>query len=353
MKTKYLALIGLLAALALFLSGCASGLNASAWPSMTADADNAYVAGGPYVYAVSLKTGSQVWRYPDKASANPFFATPTLTPDGSQLIVGGYDKKLYSLDPKTGASKWQFTQAHDRWIGGALVTDSMIYAPNADYNLYALDLQGNLKWTYTADESSWGMPASDGTNVYFGSLGRKVYAVNAQTGQLAWTTSVDGAVLGSPVLGKDKMLYVATYNGSVYAINPVNGTGQVFGQASTWIWSGPAVDDKNVYFGDANGKFYGHPLSGSDPAWTQDLSGAIIGSPAINGGNVVIGTEAGSVYIISTDGKSSRPIAISGKIYASPVVAGDLTLVAPTEGNATVVALDSTGAIKWSFTAPK
>ena len=64
-----------------------------------------------------------------------------LTPDG-QLIVGGFDKKLYSLNPQTGQSNWQFTDAHDRFFGGVLVVNNMIYAPNADYNLYALNLKG-------------------------------------------------------------------------------------------------------------------------------------------------------------------------------------------------------------------
>ena len=64
MNKKYLVLIGLLLPLAVVLSGCAAGLTASAWPAMTADAKNAYLAGGPYVYAVNLQTGAQVWRFP-------------------------------------------------------------------------------------------------------------------------------------------------------------------------------------------------------------------------------------------------------------------------------------------------
>jgi hypothetical protein len=44
---------------------------------------------------------------------------------------------------------------------------------------------------------------------------------------------------------------------------------------------------------------------------------------------------------------------MSGKVYATPVAAGDLTLVAPTNGSATLVALDQSGALKWSFIPPK
>jgi len=108
---KYLFLIGLLLPLALVLSGCAAGLTANAWPAMTTDYQECLPGRGPYVYAVSLQTHAQVWRFPASSSAaNPFYATPVLTPDG-QLIVGGFDKKLYSINPVTGQSTWQFTGA--------------------------------------------------------------------------------------------------------------------------------------------------------------------------------------------------------------------------------------------------
>jgi eukaryotic-like serine/threonine-protein kinase len=357
MKKKYLVLIGLLLLLTMALSGCATGMTAAGWPGVTADAKNAYIAGGPYVYAVNLQTGAQVWRFPDKASAaNPFEATPALTSDG-QLIVGGYDKKLYSLNQQTGQSAWVFADARDRWIGGVLVTDKMIYAPNADYKLYALNLQGLLQWSFDADQSIWGTPVTDGTNVYFGSLGRKVYAVNAQTGKQVWVQKVDGAVLGSPVLGPDNTLYVGSYVGTIFALSTADGSARTLKTASktssNWIWSGPALDASTLYYGDGNGSLYAFPVSGSDQSWNQSLNGAITGTPLVSADNIVVGTEAGNVYFIDRTGKDLIPVSVSGKIHSSPVAAGDLVLVAPTGGNAVLVALDKTGAVKWSFTPAK
>jgi len=352
MKTKSLILICLLTALVLILSGCATGLTASGWPGVSADAKNAYISGGAYVYAVSLETGAQVWRFPAKASANPFDAAPVLTQDG-QLITGGYDKKLYSLNPQTGATNWTFTNGRDRWIGAVLAVDKMIYAPNADYNLYALNLQGQLQWAFTADQSIWGSPVSDGKNVYFGTLGRKVYAVNAQTGKQVWMQKVDGAVLGSLVIGIDNSLYLGSYSGTVYALNTANGATRWSQTASSWVWSGPALAGSTLYFGDGKGSLYAHPVSGTEQPWNQALNGAITGTPLVSGDTVIVGTEAGSVYFIERTGKNPRPIPISGKIYASPVAAGSLILVAPTGGDAILKALDLTGTVKWSFTPAK
>jgi eukaryotic-like serine/threonine-protein kinase len=358
MKKKYLVLLGLLLPLALVLSGCAAGLTAASWPAMTTDAKNAYLAGGSYVYAVNLETGAQVWRFPDKAStANPFDAAPVLTPDGSQLIVGGFDKKLYSLNPATGSSNWEFTDARDRYFGGVLVVDNMIYAPNADYNLYALDLKGDLQWTFAADQSIWGAPVSDGTNVYFGTLGRKVYAVDAKTGKQVWMQVLDGAVLGSPVLGSGKELYVGTYGATLYALNTSDGKTLWTKTVSNWIWAGPVSDGTNLYVADASGKVGAYTFAGAR-LWEQALNGAVIGAPCQCGDKLVVATEAGSVYFIDPTGKVLQTIALptTMKVYATPVAGGTLTLVAPTSSASTdplLVALDASGATKWSFIPPK
>jgi outer membrane protein assembly factor BamB len=355
MKTKYLILIVLLVALAIVLGGCATGLAASSWPGITSDADNAYIAGGPYVYAVNLQTGVEVWRFPAKAAtATPYYAIPMLTPDG-QLIVGSFDHKLYSLNPKSGAENWRFEQARDRWIGGVLVTSDTIYATNADYSLYALTFTGTLKWVapFRADQAIWGSPVSDGTNVYFGTLGRHVYAVNAQTGKQTWVQTVDGAILGSPVVGLNNSLYVGTYGGVLVSLNTRNGEIIQQETTSSWIWSGPAQDGTNVYVGDANGMFYAFPMTGNGQPWTQQLNGTIVGTPLVTSNSIVVGTESGNVYFIDNTGQTIRPVSVAGKIHATPAAAGTLVLVAPTDGDALLVALDQSGATKWSFTPAK
>jgi outer membrane protein assembly factor BamB len=325
---------------------------------MTTDSNNAYLAGGPYVYAVNLQTGTQAWRFPGSAStANPFYATPVLTSDG-QLIVGGFDKKLYSINPQTGVSNWQFVDAHDRYYGGVLVANNMIYAPNADYNLYALSLKGTLQWTFPADQSIWGAPVSDGTNVYFGTLGRKLYAVNAGTGKQVWMQILDGAILGSPVIGSGNELFVGTYGGTLYDLSTNDGKTLWSKPLSSWIWTGPVLDGTNLYVGDASGKLVAYPVSGGTKLWEQSLNGAIIGSPCLCGGKIVVDTEAGTVYFIDPTGKILQTISLSTnmKVYTTPSAAGNLALVAPTGGASTdpvLLALDAAGATKWSFIPPK
>jgi outer membrane protein assembly factor BamB len=183
------------------------------------------------------------------------------------------------------------------------------------------------------------------------------YAVNAQTGKQVWVQTVNGAILGSPVLGVDNSLYLGTYGGELVSLNTRNGEILKQETVSSWIWHGPATDSMYVYAGDANGMLYAFPITSSGQPWSQQLNGTIIGSPLVSGNTIVVGTEAGNVYFIDNTGKNIRPIAVSGKIYTTPAAAtnsaGALILVAPISGDNILVALDMNGVTQWSFIPAK
>ncbi len=171
---------------AILLSACSSAASrGTSWPGLAADANNAYLANGQFIYAARLSDGSKLWQYPDKAGSQQFFAAPLLTPDG-QLIVGsaGTDQGLYSLDPATGATKWSvpFTGAKDRWIAAPLAINDTLYAPNNDGSLYALKLAtGELLWSLSIGHPLWGSPVTDGKLIFLTSLDHFLYAIDPQS----------------------------------------------------------------------------------------------------------------------------------------------------------------------------
>lgn len=349
MKTKLLLPIAALLVVSLFLGGCATGMTPSSWNGMTSDADYAYISGGPYVYAINLETHAEAWRFQVKTSA---FAAPVLTGDG-QLLVGGYNNILYSLDPADASENWQFAQARDRWIGSPLVAEETIYAPNADYSLYALDMDGNLLWSFKADQSIWGTPVTDDELVYFGTLGSKVYALDVATGELAWEVEMDGAVLGSPVL-QDGMLYFGLFNGALTALDSRDGNLLWQEALESWAWSGPLLAGETLYIGDGAGNLSAYSLRG-DLLWKQELNGAIVGPPVLVAGEIVVGSDAGDIYFVSLDGEDVRTVSVGGQVYGPLQPAGTLILVSPTESESEslFIALDENGAQAWDFTPAK
>ncbi len=354
MKTKILFPVIALVVLGLFLAGCSKDMVPASWPGVTADSERAYVAAGPYVYAVDLNTGNEIWHFPaDKSSAaNPFDAAPALTPDGSQLIVAGFDKVLYSLDPATGATQWEFRGSTSRYYASPLVANGLIYAASTDYHLYALNFDGELQWDYAAGQALWAMPVSDGARVYFGALDGQVYALDATTGELVWNRDVGNAVLGTPALDLDGTLYTGTLSGAVYALDTATGElrwTQPF-QAEGDVWASPALANGNLYIADATGWIYIlDPADGQESQLRIETGEVILNGPLFIQDMLVYGTGEGSLCLVNQQGVLQK-INVNGQIYGTPAASGDILLVAPYQGDSTLIALTVEGVRRWSFT---
>jgi len=176
LNTKKLTLISLLVLGSLILSACTGQAVSNNWHGVAADSERAYVANGSYVYAVDLKNGNEIWRYPEKADSKlSFFATPVLTADG-QLLIGSAGTKNYSffsLDPSTGKEKWSepFNDNEGAWLASPLVFNDKIYAPNTDGFVYILDMNGKqIADPIELGGALWAAPVTDGKLLYIAAL---------------------------------------------------------------------------------------------------------------------------------------------------------------------------------------
>ena len=73
-------------------------------------------------------------------------SSPALGRDGT-LYVGSEDKKIYAIDGKTGAKKWEFLTGDKVLSSPALGTDGTLYCGSHDKKIYAIDGKtGAKKW---------------------------------------------------------------------------------------------------------------------------------------------------------------------------------------------------------------
>ncbi len=360
MKTFRPLIIAISFMAALILSACTGSVSPQAgWPGLIADQNTAYLAHGSFVYAVNLADHSQKWRFPTSANPNiSFYSAPALTPDGKQLIVGGYDSLLYSLDPATGKENWHFT-AKGRFIGGPLVADQTIYAPSADNNLYALDFSGKpvSGFTFHADGPLWSTPATDGKCgcLYVSSMDHNVYSIDMKTGNVNWRRDLGSAVIGTPALSTDGgTLYIGNFNSQLFTLDAKN-RGAVIGNPVSlkgWVWSGPVLKGDTLYFGDSTGNFYSLK-AGSNTFNSIQPDNSIVSAPLVTDQAVYFTVEAGQIFAVDQNLKALWNPTIGGTMYTSPVSAGDLILVSPVGIDAVLVALNSSGSQQWQFIPPK
>ncbi|MFC2028728.1 PQQ-binding-like beta-propeller repeat protein [Chloroflexota bacterium] len=353
MNTKKILLMMGFLILAIFLSGCASGMTPSSWPGVTADDENVYISFANQVYAVQVSNGVELWRFPQDVDAKKlFYAPPVLTPD-DQLIISGYDSVLYSIDPDNGNENWTFTGAGDRFIGSVAVGAERIFAPSADFNVYALDLNGNLDWSFETGAAIWSQPVIGDGLVYVASLDSTVYALEIASGRLVWSQLLDGAVLGPLTLGDTGTVYAATMGETVYALDPKSGNIDWKSPLTGFIWSGPAQGNGSVFVGDSEGKFFSLDVNTGSQNWSIQPDGSVLGTPLVLPDQVVFGTESGTLVSVDYTGKIIWTKSFTGMMYANPVLSGERIVVAPLDGDNMLYALDQNGNQQWVFSPAK
>jgi outer membrane protein assembly factor BamB len=353
MKIKHLLIISTLLLISVFISACSSAIYASTgWYGLTANTSSAFVAAGTQVYAVDLNTGNEQWRYPAKANSKiTFYANPVLTSDG-QLLVASYDHKLYSLNPATGAENWIFSGSKNRLIASPLATDSMIYQPSADGNLYAIDLTGKQVWVQETNGPIWAKPAAgvDCGCIYVPSMDHYVYAFEADTGKLLWKSEdLQAAVVGTPAVSSDGLIFIGTFGKEMIALNATDGTIKWRFTTQDWVWSGPALENNVIYFGDLSGYLYALNTSNGSSVWRIQPQNGIVDTPVVMGDQLYFTTEADSLYAVSTTGDIVFNKPIGGVIYTAPVIVGDTVLVTPSNFDSLLVALNLDGNQKWIY----
>ncbi|MDP7012091.1 MAG: PQQ-binding-like beta-propeller repeat protein, partial [Verrucomicrobiota bacterium] len=138
------------------------------------------------LYAVDGKSGAKKWEFATGGEGGvdlPTGSSPVIGPDGT-VYIGSIDKKLYAVDGRSGVKKWEFA------TGGEVISSAAI--------------------------------GDDGT-VYIGSRDKKVYALDGKSGARKWELETGGEVVSSPLIGPDGTLYVGSGDSKVYAIKTASG----------------------------------------------------------------------------------------------------------------------------------
>jgi outer membrane protein assembly factor BamB len=377
MRKKFL-IVGIFLLVAVLLSGCTGSI---VWPGLSASGGVAYLANTSAVHAIDVKTGQELWKFSGQGggflNSNPslFVTTPVITEDGLLIVLDSGNKHiLYAVDTKdinqeqkVANIAWKFTEADGHWVAPPLIVGNLLIAPNSDGKVYILDLQDGqsekkaIKAIKLSDSDVqtrlWAQPVTDGTRLFITSLDHRIFAIDLGTYDILWEEKLDGAIPSAPALGADGMLYVGSLAKKLEKFDPATGEHTSVKDTNNWVWGTPVADGDNLYFSDVAGYFYSYNTQTGEWNWEPvKLDDAITASPLVRENDVLVATESGSIYSVSkADGSSSvwRAIDKKGKAYTTPVQADDYVLVAYTESDYYLIALDKDGDKKWTYPAGK
>jgi outer membrane biosynthesis protein TonB len=173
--------------------------------------DKVYVSTARGVYALDAGSGDEVWRFDTEM---PIGHSPTVV--GNVLYVGGFDKRVYSLNADTGGLIWTFTGAKGGFSTNPLVIEGKVLLGSRDGYFYALDQNnGNLLWQYPASSEDplgpilYSAAYKDG-QVFFAANDNYAYSLDVNTGALIWKSEKmpgDGYQAWWPVVFDDYVVF--------------------------------------------------------------------------------------------------------------------------------------------------
>ncbi|MSU57789.1 MAG: cell surface protein [Pedosphaera sp.] len=203
-------------------------------------------------------------------------------------------------------------------------------------------------WTVSAGVYSESGPALDANGViYVSTWDGCLYAINPDR-TTKWEFHVTTDLKSSPAIAADGTIYVGCRDRKFYAITP-DGKKKWEFKTGGWVDSSAGIaTDGTIYFGSWDNKFYALNPNGS-VRWTFTTSGEVESSPAIGtDGTIYFGSHDKKFYALNPDGSKRWQFATGGQIISSPAIGADGALYF-TSVDGKLYALNPDGTRRWSL----
>jgi outer membrane protein assembly factor BamB len=203
-------------------------------------------------------------------------------------------------------------------------------------------------WQAETGHFNLSSPAMDGQGVlYVTSWDGRVYAVNPD-GTRRWVFKTGFESVSSPAIGDDGTIVFGSRDRRIYALNQAGQKKWAF-KTGGWVDASPAIAlNGTVYVGSWDKKFYALDGTGGKQ-WEFATKGPIVSSAAIdNQGSVYFGSHDRKLYALDKNGTKLWDYATQGAILASPAIGSDGTVYV-TSVDGVLHAVNPDGTRQWQL----
>jgi outer membrane protein assembly factor BamB len=217
------------------------------------------------MYAIQAQDGSVLWRY---ETLGPVQCEPFYDAAEDVLYFGSNDGALYKVDATTGTLRWRFSTGAEV-ARRVILEGGLVYAVNANDTVVAINAKsGAMVWNQHRppalgmEVAGYAGPLLWRGLVYSAFSDGTVTAFDAHSGEERWAP-VDLSAAAEQALGEvptyldvdttpiadviedQPVVYVASYEGGVYALNADNGA-RIWsntvarGASDLYLWEQPA-----------------------------------------------------------------------------------------------------------------
>lgn len=269
------------------------------------------------IYALEARTGRVVWEDRTRGENMPSF----ILSDGVLYTANGQGR-VYALKPRTGARLWSMS------IGSYVSMASLNMGPQGTlyvsgahpYTVYAVDAKSHrLRWSTQlphvfagSDDSSpayaRGMVYLEGTTGSWHHPESVLFALDAHTGAIRHVTRLGTGVLptdievSAPVVAEGRVFVGSPITRREYAVSPQSGRIEWEFQADGPVSESAAVTAHTLYVGDGNGFLYALDPSSGRETGSLYVGGALAADyPLVVGQTLYQPDENGELLAIPRD----------------------------------------------------
>jgi protein-L-isoaspartate(D-aspartate) O-methyltransferase len=276
--------------------------------------DSVYI--GAYdgtLYAFERKTGLLQWR---QQVGYQVGSSPAVVPEWATLFSSHEEADgsgdVVALDARTGAVRWrQRTRAHPHSSVAVDVRRARVFVGDNLGVVYAFDARtGEERWRRELDRDGGKADVKTTPTVIpelgllaFGAWSGEVYALDEETGAVAWSHATGGKLMGSTAyLPASQSLFVGSPAGRLIALDARTGQPRWEHDVRASIMSSPALsgDGRVVVFGASDGRLYALAATDGREIWSTWVGGQVSGSPTLVRNRIYVTSKRGSLWALET-----------------------------------------------------
>lgn len=279
-------------------------------------------------YCLEATSGRELWSIQTTSHTE---SSPTLA--GESVVFGAGDDGVYCADTVTGQVRWRYGDAHVD--GGPLVVGERVYFGSGYgfQGVVCLKMQdGGLVWRQETRAAVWGAPSFQDGRLYV-AVGNgtfvasdpephgEVLCLDPRDGRELWRFTEAGDGVLTAVALEGGLAVFGSRDGRMYALDAQTGRLRWSTNLGVPVLSSPAVASGQVLVGADDGRFRCLDLQDGRELWSVDTSedtltfyddSRIQCSPVMGAGRVLFGSSNGNVYCLGQERHVKSEVARAG-----------------------------------------
>lgn len=278
-------------------------------------------------FAVESKSSRILWR---RKTAQIYDSTPAVS--GSRIFVGAFKPgSISALDRATGKLLWTL-KAGGAVEASPIVVEDTVFATSKDRRVYAINPRtGRVRWVFRTGGELKNSPSYSKGLIYVGNYAAEVFALRATNGKPVWRKAL-GGVRGDRIYASvavtDGIAFVATVRGDIYAIDAKSGRIRWTTDIPGYVYTTPTISGGRLFVANYVGEVYAFNALNGRRMWKRKLGGTFSGSPTVIGDLLYVsslsrqrtwalGVGSGRIRWQYPDGRYVSGIASERAIYLS------------------------------------